>query len=130
MMVPFGPLLGLMTAMAVKHFCADFLFQTTSIARGKAARRGWLIPLMLHALGHAAITLCIALAFFPRVWWTAPVEFIVHAGIDRGKVLAGDRINADMSMPAFWWLLGFDQLLHQLTNIGIVGVFATQLFVA
>lgn len=122
-MVQFKAVMILMTVMAIKHFCADFLFQTAAIARGKAAQRRWLAPLLLHALGHATLTLVVALLAFPRLWWVAAVEFVVHAGIDRAKVIAGNRARIDTSMTAYWWLLGFDQMLHQLTNVAIVGIF-------
>lgn len=122
-MVPLKAVMVLMAVMAVKHFCADFLLQTAAIARGKAAQQRWLAPLLLHALGHAALTLVIAILFFPALWWVAAVEFVVHAGIDRAKVIAGNKARIDTSMTAYWWLLGFDQMLHQLTNIAIVGAF-------
>lgn len=122
-MVPFKAVMVLMAVMAIKHFCADFLFQTAGIARGKAARQRWLTPLLLHALGHAVLTLVVAILAFPQFWWVAVVEFVVHAGIDRAKVIAGNKARIDTSMTAYWWLLGFDQMLHQLTNVAIVGIF-------
>ena len=122
-MVSFQAVMALMALMAVKHFCADFLFQTAAIARGKAGRHRWLTPLLLHAGGHAVLTLIIALLAFPQLWWVAVAEFVVHAAIDRGKVIAGNKARIDVSMTAYWWLLGFDQMLHQLTNVAIVGIF-------
>lgn len=130
MVIPFPTAVALMAAMAVKHFVADFLFQTSSIARGKAARENWLVPLLLHAGGHAAITLVIALAFFPRAWWVAGVELVIHALIDRGKVMVGDNAHLDPKMSRFWWLFGFDQLLHNLTDVAIIGVFLSTTAVA
>ncbi len=65
----------------------------------------------------------VALAFFPGAWWVAVVEFVVHAGIDRAKVAVSRRAHLDSTMTGFWWLFGFDQLLHQLTNVAIIGVF-------
>lgn len=122
-MVSFKAVMVLMAVMAIKHFCADFLFQTAALARGKAARHRWLAPTLLHAGGHAVLTLIIALLAFPQFWWVAVAEWVVHAGIDRGKVIAGNKAGIDMSMTAYWWLLGFDQMLHQLTNVAIVGIF-------
>lgn len=112
-----------MVAMAVKHFLADFVLQTSSVARGKAAEHNWLGCLSLHAGLHAAGTLVVALVFAAVTWWVAPVEFVVHAAIDRGKVLLSRTLDLDIRAPGFWWLFGFDQLLHGLTNIAIVGVF-------
>jgi Protein of unknown function (DUF3307) len=123
MLVPLGTATALMCVMAAKHFCADFLFQTNWIARGKAGADHWLLPLLVHALGHAVLTLAIALVLYPSLWWFALLEFVVHALIDRGKALIGRRAALDAGKAEFWWLLGFDQFLHQLTNILIVSGF-------
>ncbi len=122
-MVPLGPVVALMVAMALKHFCADFLFQTSAIARGKAAADHWILPLAIHAFGHAIITFAIAMAFYPAAWWVAVAEFVIHAVIDRGKALIGTSLRLDSTKTSYWWLFGFDQLLHQLTNVAIMGVF-------
>ena len=122
MQVSLGLAMALIVAMATKHLVADFFLQTSGIAKGKAAAHGWLLPLAIHAGGHAAITLGVILVLAPRLWWVAVAEFIVHAVIDRGKVLVSRRTRVDMASPAFWWLFGLDQYLHQVTNIAIVAV--------
>ncbi len=123
MLVPLGTVIALMVVMAAKHFCADFLFQTSWVAKGKSAPHGWFWPLAVHAGGHALLTLAIVLPLDPRLWWLAPVEFVVHAAIDRGKVLVGSRKVLTPTMTEYWWLLGFDQFLHQITNILLVLAF-------
>ena len=120
MQVPLVMVTALLIVMAAKHFCADFLFQTQWIATGKAARRGWLAPLLVHAAGHAGLTLVIILVLSPGLWWIAPIEFVLHAVIDRVKALVGAHAHLDATQAEFWWLLGFDQFLHHLTNIVIV----------
>ncbi len=123
MLVPLGTVTALMVVMAAKHFCADFLFQTNWIAAGKARQHGWMVPLLLHAFGHALLTFLIALALFPRLWWLAPLELVLHAAIDRLKVIVARRQELNATKAEFWWLLGFDQFLHHLTNILIVAMF-------
>lgn len=123
MLVPVGTVTALMVVMATKHFCADFLFQTSWIAKGKAACEGWVLPLALHAGGHALLTLLIILLLFPHLWWLAAIEFVVHFGIDRAKVIVGRRKSLNPTMTEYWWLMGFDQFLHQLTNIVLVLAF-------
>lgn len=123
MVVPLGTVTSLMLVLATKHFIADFLLQTTAMAKGKAAGRGWLAPLLLHAFAHASLTFLIALVFCPRAWWIAVVEFVLHATLDRLKALTGRGAGLDPSQPLYWWLFGFDQYLHQLTNVGIVVAF-------
>ncbi len=121
--VPTAALLAtcvLMTAMAAKHFLADFVLQTDWMARGKERVDGWVLPLAAHAGIHALGTLLVALAVRPTLWWLALVDFLVHGLVDRGKALTSQRARWQVTDARFWWLLGFDQLLHQLTNIGLV----------
>jgi hypothetical protein len=109
--------------MAFKHFVADFLLQTSWIAHGKERTEGWMAPLAIHVLCHAGLTLCIALVLAPRLWWLAPAEFVVHATIDHCKTLVGNYEKLDFKRPQYWWLLGFDQFLHQVTNIALAAAF-------
>jgi Protein of unknown function (DUF3307) len=121
--VPLWSACALLLVMAFKHFVADFVLQTKWIAHGKEARQGWLAPLAVHVLCHAALTLAIALAIAPRLWWLALVDLVVHATIDRGKSLAGHWGGWTVEDSAYWWLLGFDQFLHQATNIALTAAF-------
>lgn len=123
--VPLLPFLLLAGVFALKHVVADFLFQTGAIARGKERRHGWLVPLGLHALGHAGLTLAIALLVAPRLWWLALVDFAVHFAVDRAKSVLGHRGGWDSDDVQFWWLIGVDQFLHQLTNLGLAAALAT-----
>ena len=63
------------------------------------------------------MTLAIVLAVSPRLWWLAIVDLAVHLSVDRGKSLLGQSGAWKPDQPQFWWLLGLDQLVHQLTNI-------------
>ena len=110
---------ALVAAMALKHFLADFVLQTDGMARGKGRARGWGGPLLAHAGCHASLTLAIALAAAPRLWWIAAADFVVHAAIDRAKAVLARRGGWTPDQPAFWRLLGFDQFLHDLTGVGL-----------
>lgn len=123
--VPLASFLLLAAGLALKHVVADFLFQTGAIARGKERRQGWLGPLCLHALGHAGLTLALALLVAPLLWWLALVDFAVHFVIDRAKSILGHRLGLGTDDVRFWWLIGFDQFLHQLTNLGLAAALAT-----
>ena len=118
--VPLWSFCILLVAMALKHYAADFLLQTSWMARGKERREGWLAPLAAHVLCHAGFTLVIVLLVAPRLWWLALVDMGLHAPIDRGKTLIARRGGWDAQRVEFWWLIGFDQLLHQITNIALV----------
>ena len=72
---------------------------------------------MLPATG--VFTLALALAIRPGLWWLAPLDFGVHFLIDKGKASVGQAAQLTPQQEKFWWLLGLDQYLHQLTNIGV-----------
>lgn len=119
-------LAGLIALFSLKHFLADFVIQTNWVARGKEARVGWLVPLTAHVATHAAMTLVISLAVAPQLWWIALVDFAVHFAIDRAKTLVSQATGWPVEDARFWWLMGFDQFLHQLTNIGLALLLVTR----
>ena len=112
-------LTALMIAFTAKHVLADFVLQSNWMARGKEAQTEWSAPLLAHVSCHAGFTLLIVLAVEPCLWWLAIVDLVVHAALDRCKALVALRVGWRMNQPQFWWLLGIDQGLHQLTSIGI-----------
>ena len=105
-------------AFATKQLVCDFLLQTSWMAKGKCRQSGWVRPLLAHAGTHAMGTLLICLAAAPALFWLAIVDFVVHAGIDRTKALATERMA--INEPRFWWALGTDQMAHQLTHFTYV----------
>jgi len=121
--VPLWGFCALLVVITFKHFVADFLLQTNWIAHGKERREGWQLPLAVHVLCHAGLTLIIALVVAPRLWWLALVELVVHAAIDHGKTSISCREGWAPNKMQFWWLLGFDQFLHQVTNIALAAAF-------
>lgn len=114
-----GLIVGLILAFTVKHFLADFIAQNRWIALGKDAPAGWFRPLAAHVAVHAALTLLIVLAVAPRLWWLALVDLVVHFGIDRAKCLTSHWGAWTPEDARYWWLFGFDQMLHQFTNVGL-----------
>lgn len=109
----------LAAAFAVKHYIADFVLQTNWVARGKERSAGWVGPLAAHAGIHGGLTLLIVLATRPALWWLGLIDFGIHIAIDRAKTITALRCRFQPTQAKFWWLLGFDQLLHQLTNIAL-----------
>jgi hypothetical protein len=102
----------LLTLLFIKHFLADFVFQTEWMVKGKGLESGWLLPLYCHASVHQIFTLAI-LFFYVDISTAIVVAFlekVAHIIIDRYK---------DISRPAFWNALGADQLAHALSYIAI-----------
>lgn len=109
----------LVAAFSLKHLLADFVLQTGWIAHGKGCRSGWFAPLAAHAAIHAGLALALILAVRPALWWLALVDLLVHFAVDRAKTLVGQSARWTPDDAPYWWLFGFDQFLHQLTNIGL-----------
>lgn len=110
----------------IKHFVADYLFQHNYMLN--KIRPGWdfILPLSLHCMVHAVLTLVICLIYRPDVWWLSLVDFGTHFALDRfrsGPKYLG-RFN-DINKSYFWWILGFDQMLHHLTHLYIIWVILT-----
>ena len=122
-LVPVGTMAALAVAMIVKHYLADFVLQGDWMAQGKEREHGWLVPLTIHAACHAALTLGVALVVAPRLWWLALVDFAIHFSVDRAKSVVARKGRWTPADVQFWWLLGFDQMLHALTDIGLVAGF-------
>lgn len=112
----------LLTALFVKHFIADFLYQPPYQWQNKGTygHPGGYI----HAGQHALLTFLILLVFGVGHWMViialSVFELILHYHIDWVKM----RINAHYKWGAnthnqFWILLGLDQLLHSLTYVAI-----------
>ncbi|HEY7230341.1 MAG TPA: DUF3307 domain-containing protein [Pseudolabrys sp.] len=110
----------LYAAFAVKHFLADFVFQLDWMVSGKDQTRGWAVALAAHAGCHAVLTLLLVLIVTPGLWWLAPVDFVMHGGIDRAKGWALQRLNLNQNDAGWWRVFGADQLLHHVIHLGFI----------
>lgn len=121
--LPTGLLVLSMLLFLLKHLFADFVFQPSWMAEGKACSKRWFIPLAIHSGIHAAMTFLIIMLLNPSLWWLGPLDFIIHFAIDRGKAKMTLRLNAQPTQAVYWWLFGADQALHQLTHfIYVLGI--------
>jgi Protein of unknown function (DUF3307) len=117
--IPFHQAVAVWLAFELKHFVADFVLQTDTLAKGKERVEGWLIPLTIHAGIHGVLALVVALVFVPHLWWIGLVDFGIHFCIDRGKSVAGRMGGWTIKQHMYWVLFGFDQFLHQVTNVAL-----------
>lgn len=114
-------LIWLIVAFQVKHFIADFLFQNKYILSYR------------HRYGHPAGILHVAIhaLFSAIILWLLPIniltfalilgaEAVVHYHIDWLKEQVNRRLGLGPNSSLFWIALGFDQLLHQLTYVGMI----------
>ena len=122
-----GALTFWMVVLAIKHVIADFVLQTTWMATGKDARKGWALPLLTHCAIHGVLAVAILLALAPRFWWLGVVDFVIHLIIDRAKGWVSATFNVNTEHAWFWTLIGIDQALHHLTGFGLAVVLAANL---
>jgi hypothetical protein len=107
-------LLWLFLALQVKHFICDFPLQANPFFyknKGTYGHAGGIAHAAIHGLGTWIIL----------GWQAALLDAVVHYHIDWAKM----RLNKAWKLEpanseAFWILLGFDQLLHQLTYIALL----------
>lgn len=105
----------------IKHFLADWYFQSPQMSVGKRAG-GWegIGYLAKHASVHSILTLPVValvgsmegVRLLGLAIIISSTEFVLHFSIDYGKI-AVEKANAiAFKTPSFWALLAVDQSLH------------------
>ena len=108
-------------ALQLKHFLCDFVLQTEYQVRTKGiyGHFGGILHAGLHILGTIP-----ALVIFDAPPVTAAailgIEFVIHYHTDWTKVQIDKRYKWGFDDQRYWILFGADQLVHQLTYLGIV----------
>lgn len=110
-------LLTLLVLLQVKHLIVDWCWQTPVelVNKGNYLHKGGL----LHAGKHTAGTL---LCFLPFVTWYAAIfaavlDGVIHYHVDWSKAQLSTKSKCTAVDPGYWWLMGSDQTVHQLTYI-------------
>lgn len=105
-------------AFRAKQVICDFFLQTSWMAsvKGSPFNMGGAKALGLHAGIHGLFTLGLALVFAPALWWMGPLDFVVHALIDKMKGAVTNRFGWTYKDNAYWWAFGLDQEAHNLTH--------------
>jgi hypothetical protein len=115
----------LLALFGIKHFFADFLWQTPKMLAEKGTYGA--VGGFEHAGVHAIGTFVVLVVVFPWSIWThlaaamlAILDGAVHYHIDWAKTnLSRGLTPADHK---FWVWLGADQALHYLTYVAIIGI--------
>jgi hypothetical protein len=134
---------SLLALFQVKHFLADYLFQTHYMLGKFKSGTKWVLPLLAHSAVHALMTFILVRCF--RDWRIsaelALIDLSVHFAMDRVKAsprllgrfkaLSAKEMLAiqSSSRPCqealrsntyFWWSLGFDQMVHHMGHYYII----------
>lgn len=114
--------LWLFLALQVKHFLIDFPLQNKFqwSNKGTYGHPGGILHAGLHGIGTY---ICLA-------WWSpyaavilSLIDAIVHYHIDWAKMNLNSKFGwGPNTHEQFWWLLGADQLAHQLTYIWLISL--------
>ena len=114
--------LVLLTALLAKHFLADFVLQSRFILNNRSTygHPGGLLHVAIHASGSVVIFALFGAgpALLSMLFL---FEAVVHYHIDWTKDNLNERLGLTTEDRGYWVLMGFDQFLHQLTYILMVG---------
>lgn len=118
-------IIALLALLQIKHWYIDFVDQTMEEVHSKGIYGdyhgimhslkqgvGTLIALLI-VFGLSDVIFCLIIAF---------ADFVIHYHTDWAKINLNKRYNYTIENPKFWMWLGADQLVHQLTYIGILWV--------
>jgi hypothetical protein len=117
-----GTALILLAGLEIKHYIADYLLQPAWLLKGKGSLTapGGYVHAAIHAAG-SLIVLVLVQVPLATIAWLCAAELVVHYLIDFVKYRYGNVKPTEK--PALYWALhGFDQLLHQLTYVAMIGV--------
>lgn len=107
--------------MQFKHLLVDFPLQGAYqySNKGTYGHPGGILHAALHAIATAIVLLSFQFSLGLAVA-VGFLELLVHYHIDWGKVNLNKKLGWGMNThEQFWWLLGFDQFLHQITYLAI-----------
>ena len=116
-------LLWSLALFQVKHFLCDFVLQTAYLYRNKGiyGHRAGFIHAGLHALGSLPAILLLS-RDAGLIAAILAVEFLIHYHVDWLKLYIDKRFRLGINQSLYWAIFGADQLLHQLTYLGILVV--------
>jgi hypothetical protein len=116
-------ILFLFTLLILKHFLADFVFQTNTMVmeKGTYGARGGIQHSAIHAVLTGLVFYAVFTDFFSIVL-IAFIDGVVHYHIDWAKMNINKNKNLTPADEAFWFWLGLDQLMHYLTYIGLIAL--------
>jgi hypothetical protein len=115
--------LGAITLLLIKHFVCDFVLQSARHVQFKGiyGHPAGIEHSAIHAIGTAP---CLWLFSATPLMILAIVagEFVIHYHVDWLKEKIGHRAGWTAADKGFWVAIGADQLVHNLTYVGIVAV--------
>lgn len=107
-----GTYFVLMLFFALKHFMADYVWQTQYMLR-KGNAKDWVTPLAAHCAVHAGLTLLVLLPVVgSKAFILAVADGMIHFIVDAIKA---QKLKYPFPTKGFWVALGADQTAHHAT---------------
>jgi hypothetical protein len=122
-MIDLTALVFLVILLQIKHWYIDFVNQTMEEVQHKGIYLDWLG--VKHSLKHGIGTMLVFTILSPGYTAVAlgMIDFLIHYHTDWVKTKINDYFDWDpLYTKEFWWLFGFDQLVHQLTYILLIAI--------
>jgi len=112
-------ILLLLVAFNVKHFLADFVwqFEYMILEKGIYGAPGGIHHSGMHAFFTFGILVWINL---PMALVGSVIDFIIHYHTDWAKQQTNKGCTPNDAK--FWMLMGFDQMVHHLTYLALIGL--------
>jgi hypothetical protein len=111
-----------MFLLLTKHYLCDFVLQSFPwmyLNKGTYGHPGGLAHVAVHWLG-SVLVLTPVLGASALLFWVIAAEIVAHYHIDWAKVkYCVFRKWGPLNSSEYWWILGFDQLLHNLCYIAM-----------
>ena len=110
----------LLVLLQIKHWYIDFVNQTMDEVHGKGIYGNTLGIWHSAKQGLGTLLAIVAITgnnYFLDALVIASLDFIIHYHMDWAKININKKNNYTIETPQFWWWLGFDQLVHQLTYL-------------
>lgn len=104
--------------LQLKHWYIDFSNQTSEEVAHKGIYLDWrgVKHSVKHGIGTFAV-LWILGVDVTLAWFLGCIDFIIHYHIDYFKMKYGSK---DITTKEYWEHFGLDQMLHQITYLGII----------
>ena len=118
-----GTIFALLAVLLAKHYVFDFVLQTPYmfLNKGKYGHPGGILHAGLHALGSIAAIVILPPSFVIALAIVVG-EFVIHYHVDWSKEQIERRLKLTGTDAGHYIVFGFDQLLHQLTYLGIAAI--------
>lgn len=115
--------IGLLALLQIKHWYIDFVNQSMEEVHSKGIY-GDLLGIWHSAKQGLGTLFCILVltgsGYLFEASLIAFLDFVIHYHTDWAKININKKKNYTIETPQFWYWLGFDQLVHQLTYLLIL----------